>query len=43
MSEGFTEKEAEDYEEMFLMEGISSIGLGGYNQSLTETSSKVGG
>lgn len=42
MSEGFTEKEAEDYEEMFLMEGISSIGLGGYNQSLTETSSKVG-
>lgn len=43
MSEGFTEKEAEDYEEMFLMEGISSIGLGGYNQSLTGTSSKVGG
>lgn len=43
MSEGFTEKEAEDYEEMFIMEGISSIGLGGYNQSLTETSSKVGG
>ena len=43
MSEGFTEKEAEYYEEMFLMEGISSIGLGGYNQSLTETSSKVGG
>lgn len=43
MSEGFTEKEAEDHEEMFLMEGISSIGLGGYNQSLTETSSKVGG
>lgn len=43
MSEGFTEKEAEDYEEMFLMEGISSIGLGGYNQSLTKTSSKVGG
>lgn len=43
MSKGFTEKEAEDYEEMFLMEGISSIGLGGYNQSLTETSSKVGG
>lgn len=43
MSEGFTEKEAEDYEERFLMEGISSIGLGGYNQSLTETSSKVGG
>ena len=43
MSEGFTEKEAEDYGEMFIMEGISSIGLGGYNQSLTETSSKVGG
>lgn len=43
MSEGFTEKEAEDHEEMFLMEGISSIGLGGYNQSLTGTSSKVGG
>lgn len=42
MSEGFTEKEAEDYGEMFLMEGISSIGLGGYNQSLTKTSSKVG-
>ena len=43
VSEGFTEKEAEDYGEMFLMEGISSIGLGGYNQSLTKTSSKVGG
>lgn len=43
MSEGFTEKEAEDYGEMFLMEGISSIGLGGYNQSLTKTNSKVGG
>lgn len=42
MSEGLTEKEAEDYGEMFLMEGISSIGLGGYNQSLTKTSSKVG-
>lgn len=42
MSEGFTEKEAEDYGEMLLMEGISSIGLGGYNQSLTKTSSKVG-
>lgn len=42
MSEGFTEKEAEGYGEMFLMEGISSIGLGGYNQSLTKTSSKVG-
>lgn len=42
MSEGFTEKKAEDYGEMFLMEGISSIGLGGYNQSLTKTSSKVG-
>jgi hypothetical protein len=43
MSEGFTEKEAEDYGEMFLMEGISSMGLSGYNQSLTKTSSKVGG
>ena len=43
MSKGFTEKEAEDYEEMFIMEGISSMGLSGYNQSLTETSSKVGG
>lgn len=42
MSEGLTEKEAGDYGEMFLMEGISSIGLGGYNQSLTKTSSKVG-
>ena len=43
MSEGFTEKEAEDYGEMFIMEGISSMGLSGYNQSLTKTSSKVGG
>lgn len=43
VSEGFTEKEAEDHMEMFLMEGISSIGLGGYNQSLTKTNSKVGG
>lgn len=43
VSEGFTEKEAEDHIEMFLMEGISSIGLGGYNQSLTKTNSKVGG
>lgn len=42
MSEGFTEKEAEDYGEMFIMEGISSMGLSGYNQSLTKTSSKVG-
>lgn len=43
VSEGFTKKEAEDHIEMFLMEGISSIGLGGYNQSLTKTNSKVGG
>lgn len=43
MSKGFTEREAEDYEEMFIMEGISSMGLSGYNQSLTKTSSKVGG
>lgn len=41
INEGYTEKEADNYLEPYLMQGITNLGLRGHNQSTPKTNSKL--
>lgn len=41
INEGYTEKEADNYLESYLMQGITNLGLRGHNQSTPKTNSKL--